>query len=397
MQLRQNPALGSLKGGFGVVIKNNKGLALPTVIMIMVVLFLLGIALLNVSSADVTHAYVQHNNTQAHYLARSGAHVGLEMMENRLNAGNYQNLDDLVTDLNIEAATINPVAVPQFGNFNLNYERYSNREVKIFSTGIRTSTPVSSDMVTLRVKVIVPATPDNYPEGWYSGINLKKGITTTSSFLGQGVLLEGNPTSSPMGSASSSIFQASIFYFTENIKKNSPSDSYISLRQINNTIPITFDGEIIYFVGRITLNGGSDPIYLSLSEAAAMDKLTNPSSILYVTDDSVRSILGTDGVGFENNVYYQYVRQGHPQDYTYAFTPGTRYGVAYFGGNIYSSSGTTLLPSGNKYYFFPSGVNLKDINLTSLLIPINPDDGIIKALENMFKFSGTEHYLWDKE
>jgi hypothetical protein len=382
-------------------LKNNRGAAMPTVIMVMVVLFILGMALLNVSSADVAHASVQHRKTQAHYLARSGAYVGYGILTRKLNDQQYLDLGLLVSSLNAEASTINPVTIAGIGTFNVSFEHYSNREVKIISTGVRSGTPSSSDVVTLRVKISLPGTMDNFPNLWYAGINLVKGVTPlTAGYLGQGVMLEGNPTSSPMGSGSSSVYQASIFYFSENIKKNSPADSYISLRQITNTIPVTFDGEVIYFVGRVLLNSRNDPIYLSLSNEAALNKIIDPDSILYVTSATVRGTLpASTGVGFENYEYYKYFLEGNTYDRhnQYTFTPNTRYGVVYFGKNIISSSGTNQL-TGNKYYFFPDGIDIKKTVDLNKLIPILPDDGIIKALEDKFKLSrSSEPYLWERE
>lgn len=397
--------------------RNEKGAALPTVIMVMLVLYLLGIALLSVSSADVNHATVQYNKSQAHYLARSGVYIGLEELANKLAGDIYQDLDLLVSELNSDMAALNPVSVPGRGTFSITYERYSGSEIKIRSIGTGTGSPASSDLVTLRVRMGTPASIHNFPDAWYAGINLVKGISTANTYLGSGVMLEGNPTSSPMGSGgNNSTYQASIFYFTENIKKNSPSDSYISLRQVTNSVSLTFDGEIIFFVGRVNLNGQpynltpgptvKDQIYLSLSEEAAYDKVSNSGSILYVTDTAVRSQLiaegGTAGVGFESKTYYDYFREGKPGDYhnTYNFEENTRYGLVYFGKNLYTSTNTAKLPSGSGYYFFPSGVNLKmpAANLIDKLIAIDPDDGIIKALEDKFKMTvSSDPYLWGKE
>lgn len=53
------------------MLKNNKGMTMPLVLIIMVVLSILGITLLNTSLADANQAARQENKIQANYLARS--------------------------------------------------------------------------------------------------------------------------------------------------------------------------------------------------------------------------------------------------------------------------------------------------------------------------------------
>ena len=60
------------------IIRNEKGAALITALMVMVVLFLLGIALWQYSIADTIHVVKDEQRMQAYYLARAGADVALQ-------------------------------------------------------------------------------------------------------------------------------------------------------------------------------------------------------------------------------------------------------------------------------------------------------------------------------
>jgi len=64
-----------------VNIKDDKGIALPLVLMVMLILILLSTALWQYSMTDTKHVVMDEKNMQAHYVALSGAKVGSKILE----------------------------------------------------------------------------------------------------------------------------------------------------------------------------------------------------------------------------------------------------------------------------------------------------------------------------
>lgn len=61
-----------------MVLRNNKGITMAIVIMVMLVLFLIGTAFISVSAYQTTQSVNQDKGMNAHYLARAGAEAALE-------------------------------------------------------------------------------------------------------------------------------------------------------------------------------------------------------------------------------------------------------------------------------------------------------------------------------
>lgn len=61
--------------GIGRFIKNEKGYALPLVLIVIVVITILGTTLLLISMTQLKHVSIEENRMQAHYYARSGAEL----------------------------------------------------------------------------------------------------------------------------------------------------------------------------------------------------------------------------------------------------------------------------------------------------------------------------------
>lgn len=398
-----------------IFLKNNKGSALITSILVFAVLIILGTSLLSVSYADTTFASHQSNKIQAHYLGRSGVNIGLKILNNELTSTTYNDLDVLTTALNNDAATLlNPPSDPDndpnsykvgnAGSFNLSFQRYDTRGIKIISEGIVNGTSQTTETVTLTVKTKLPTQMYNNPGEWVTGINLNKGINPnlSGSYLGKGILLEGHPVQSPKGSNNPSTFQASIIYFTDY--------NGISLRQINNSTPITFDAEIIYFTSGVTFNNTDDDIKLSVSNVVLENKvdplqysiISDPDAGFENYDRYVKFTQGFNINGYKTTYYFKNP-SGPPNSYdTYTFKSGVKYGIVYFGDNVTNYDGSLVnypgssASSNSGYYFFPNGVSIKDPTSYKDLIPIKSDDAIINALQGMFKLTvSTEPYQWN--
>lgn len=382
--------------------KKHKGAALPTVIIIMVIVIILGMVLLNVALADTKFAMRQQFQTQTHYVARSGVLVGVEIIGKEIVNYGQSTLTDFVAALNTHVASYlsanpNAFTVDGKGKFELNYELYGPSEIKIFSTATSLENNTVTESLSLRVKMKLPDSPLVNPADWVTGINLQKGINAnTTNYLGQAVEFEGNPVQSPKGGTSDSVFRASILYFTD--------AKGISLRQINNTINITFDASIVYFVNTVKLNATGDDIKLGYSLEVAADKKTS-GSIMYLDDTKLNNDDSYESThGYESADYYNALIQGFGTSMhsSYSFQAGKRYGVVYFGGGILDSSANALtLPNNagqNEYFFYPDGVDITEASGRSQLIPIAADDPIIDVLINRFSLSvNSQSYLWGRE
>lgn len=367
--------------------QKNKGSALISIIMIIVVLILLGAALLNVSFADAKHADIQTKKIQAHYLGRSGIYVGAKILQDTLISDEFIDLQALVDNLNnqVSALPSESYTMTNIGTYALNFENLGNGKMKIVSIGTTDNVSPTTDTVTLTINIIPPMTMLLNPDDWINGINLIKGINKDKNYLGSGVTLESKPIQSPQGTDQASVFQASIIYFRDH-------NGY-SLRQVTNSVPITFDGEIIFFESGVLLNKTSDPVYLSIS-SDVLDYRANNQGIISQY---------APAVGFEDYNRYLNFITSHTIDrhssYINDFLSNNHYGVVYFGGDVVADVGgnSTIKKYDRGWYYYKSGVNLHQIQAGDL-ISIPEDDAIINAIKNMFSFAADiNNALWNNK
>lgn len=400
-------------------ILNNKGSVLVTVIIIMVVSTTLGLALLNVSFSETKHSVLQEKKIKAHYLARSGVNVGLEVLKNKTPYN--KDIQDLINELNnwaSDSASFDfPAQINTNEEFTLTFELIGSREIKIIAEGIVRGKNVVKEVVTLRVKMLTSLLTGGKAEEWYvshNSHNLKHSNNLDNggyTYLGKGVLLEGKGNSSTHfpsnagGEGALSTFQASIMQFIKN-------NNNISLAYSGRVQDTRFDAEIIIFDGAIRIPNNNLNLYLSLSETVAKDRINNKDSVLYVEDTIVRENI-KNGVGFENKNYYNYfIKSSYAHYDDYAFQNNTRYGVVYFGGKLAQSANDNQVASAEDklpnpgsccmkgYFYYPHDINLNPnkTDLSSKLIPIRKDDPIISLIELISKVRiSSQPYLWDEK
>jgi hypothetical protein len=401
------------------------GSALAMILVFMLVIAILITTLLSTTLAETKHSVLQEHKTQAHYLGRSGVNLAVEKLEAMTIPNGYagndaaiNDFDELIEDLNSWAATISPYTV---GNesFTLSFEKLSNRDIKIHSKGEVSGLIDTTDLVTLRVRMLTSMLTGGRPTTWYkstNSTNLWTGIYPTNageSYLGKGMFLDGssnNGTSKLSANNDSTVFQASIMQFAQ-------SDS-VSLEYSGNTGNMTLDSEIIIFTGGI-INSDEDLILtLNLSETVARNKINNtPTSILYIEDDSARTALSLstypNGVGFENALYHAYVAEASYGSFgSYPFQANTRYGIVAFGNKVVRANNTgqfdaatDRLPAGLplngvRYFYFPHNINLNSdvANELNKLIPINLDDPILIKIKVIDKVTiSSQPSIWDKK
>ncbi|MCD4712201.1 MAG: hypothetical protein K8R73_02875, partial [Clostridiales bacterium] len=321
-------------------IKDSTGAALPLVIMVFMVMFILGFAIIQISMADATQSIWQNTRVQAHYVARSGVYHGLEMLDSKLSGPNLftGTIDELITEL--QGGVASSYTLSDAGSYNITFSRgiYSG-EIKITSVGTASGKFSSSKTVTYTRHLGMNSAFSNPAGEWMTGINLDKGISPSNpnkSFLGHAVLLESknkNPIQSPKGSSNPSTFQASIIVLQEY--------EGTSLKQINNSIDLSFDGELIYFLGDIEFNSGTDSINLLSSN----DIIKQRHNTLYngsypnptgVTQRSPALLDSNTTNGFESEQrYLDMISDNTVTDRTPDPTFNTGiYGIVKFGGDI---------------------------------------------------------------
>ncbi|MHB1454471.1 MAG: hypothetical protein ACYCYM_11030 [Saccharofermentanales bacterium] len=384
--------------------KNNKGAALVSVILVLVVSSILAIALLNLALGNTRQTVVFKKDMQAHYLARSGVNMGVALLDARLTDQSITDIGTMLTTMSayISALPAGSFAIESVGSYTIAYEAVNATAVRIISTGTTAETPPRSNTVSMTIQLTIPATTIENPSDWVSGNNLNNGIDTSKHYKGKGVTFKAKPIQAPQGSPKFSVFQTSAILFTD-------SDGY-SLLQINNCASITFDAEVLYFQSGVMLNSKattatqnkvifriSDEI---LGQWTSSGRLLTAISPKVGFESAARYDEFVDGLTFPGYVNYG----GTTFDTTYTgFISGTHYGLVRFGGDVLEpitskTYKTQVSTDTYQYYFYADGTELKDIKINQL-IPIRNDDILIKAIESLFKYTITSDgsRLWSEE
>ncbi len=124
----------------GNVIKEQKGMAIPMVLVFMAVLMMLGTALMQFSTAEAIQVARGKDKKQAYYVARTGADATAAWI-----IGNYND----VSELNAASyLPFNGTGYLDYGNFKVNVEELDNGKLRINSRGFAGNT---SDIVNLTV------------------------------------------------------------------------------------------------------------------------------------------------------------------------------------------------------------------------------------------------------
>lgn len=365
-------------------LRNNHGTALPIVLMIFVVLLILGIAMLGITLSEAKQSTWQNNRVQAHYLARSGVQHGIKLFESK--AGFPGSISQLTAVLNTLAGNVGTTKMEYplitNGKYDIYFEEgtYSG-EIKIVSKGIINGNWGSTQTVSY-TQVIEDSFNYNDPSSaWLTGINLDKGITTSQSYINKAVMVESKKNTSsiqsPKGSSNPSTFQATIIAFRD--FKNR------SLRQVTNSVSVTFDAQLMFFLGDIILNSTNDPIILTVSPEVKASTNSIPK-LQQLLDDFNPFGLNPDDPTEEGYGYDGIVKFGNE-----------------ISGSIKNSSETELLPptpstNVKRYYYFKNGINLQSsIDLSTKLKAVTDPD-LIKALDAFIGISpSSAPPFWDNK
>lgn len=345
--------------------RNSKGSALVVVIIVMAVLTILGSSLLTVSLAESKHAIHQEKKTQAHYLARSGIEIGLNILDTALNNDNTKYIGDLEglrnflnTSVGNSGSTNRIYTVNDIGSFTIDFLIVNDAFLKICSTGTVNANPSVKSTVTLTMHINSSDDIIN-PTNWInpSGKIIINEIPESEGYPNHKVRLNG--VKLPSNAQNKAVILKAAILLTDNLE----------IKKEENAI---LDAGVIYFNAPLSI--------------------AKKASVMFKCSDGIK-----DGNGFEDfEAYYSFLTKHIPlgellkskeeikAEYVvrnYPFSSNAVYGVVYF-------------KDENQYYFFPSGV-IYD-NYSSSLIPIDSDDPIIKAIEKIgTMYVETGSFVWD--
>jgi len=162
--------------------RSERGAAMVTAFMVIVVLLLLGSALWQYHMTDALQVTRDQNRMKAHYLAKAGTEVGLgTVMAHRTM------LDD-IEDFNAEHEVTQSAPMGD-GTFSLLYESVEDADTKVVSTGrVNAVTETITLKLTVSDGVLTRSDID-----WYSGGNphiLHHNQTTSEPWPGKTIILQ---------------------------------------------------------------------------------------------------------------------------------------------------------------------------------------------------------------
>ncbi|RQD74637.1 MAG: hypothetical protein D5R97_07505 [Candidatus Syntrophonatronum acetioxidans] len=135
------------------LLRDERGLALPLVLVVLIVVSLLGIALFNYSTSELTHSVREEKKARAHYIARAGAEsLARHIMEDMVILDEVKNIGDKIVfdeqDFTVVYHGLEEKEEEKVGDLLVELERITDYRVEV--TGIGTV-----DEVSQRVKILL--------------------------------------------------------------------------------------------------------------------------------------------------------------------------------------------------------------------------------------------------
>jgi len=387
-------------------LKNNKGYLLIWTLIVMVVLVILGMSILNITSAEINHTSRSEKQIQVDYIARAGTEDAFYNLKNVTSYGDYDTEEDLVNSLT-NPTTLSPIENGSY-IYSYNYDSSYPKYIKITSQATHLDGKTDST-VSLYVIPEPAFTTDGWlmpPESWMRAMNLNPDVDPEiEGDDATGSLVNFNDyTKSPQNDDNLSTFRATVIRFTGLNNKG------VTFEQIPNTNDITFDAEIIIFGGDIYLNDDTRELNLGISGANGDDKGVLSGDV----DHLVPNLTYSGEFGFEDlDRYLDFIGETEENSYynSYGFDENTHYGLVSFGGNIEHKDKGTLLDNRESgidlhdvstydLYFYPNTTNLNDethldkTHANYKLIPIDNNDPIRNVIST--KMGIQKYTLGDK-
>lgn len=280
------------------LLKNEKGLALPLVLIILVVLTLLAAALWHYSISEVTMSVRDEKRARAYYIARAGAEsVARYVMVNPEVLDLIPDENDVITSKTLEYIAGEDVEV---GDVEVELKRIASNRIEV--TGIGTVDKGTADEIIQRVSLILE-TQEPFDGVVYAmdGLNFQEGVTVNGDIVSGGSVKWQNETvtehpnsdytlkdHSPINFPSPTFFEASDSYTDIiNIPNNQtgepidsmPAVAYQSITMGNNS--------------NLTINATTESIFLEaqifdMNQGSTLTLKTSSANDLIIVVDSIR-------------------------------------------------------------------------------------------------------------
>lgn len=159
-------------------IRSKQGFAFATTLVIMVAVFILGIAILAMTNTEAVHTAVQYNRTQAYYAARSGVEVAIRKLQATIAAGEYDTVESLYNVMST-AGVVSGSVVPGRDTYSAQFMDdglLAEDRMKIYSVGTQ------EDMSATTALTLYFDTPNYMPLDWLNpGQIIKAGFWERST------------------------------------------------------------------------------------------------------------------------------------------------------------------------------------------------------------------------
>ncbi len=144
-------------------LRNERGGALPIVLIILVVFSIYGVSLLSISVADSKHANFQEDRTQAYYLARSGAEALSSYIVNNLENLTQEEREAFIDSIDNKTSSPTKLNPADGGYFEVRLVK-SEAELTIYATGVIEDSNIRETVTLKLLREVIPGeTPDPIP------------------------------------------------------------------------------------------------------------------------------------------------------------------------------------------------------------------------------------------
>ena len=282
---------------------NKKGFAFALTIVLVMVLFILGIAIVDMGTNESKITAVQYNRTQSYYSARSGVEVALMKLQQEIDTGLYDEVNDLYAAVNV---AFSGSITPGKDTFNVTFVDgglTAQDKFKILAQSTN-SGAIASTALTIHF-----LTPDYLPLDWLNpGQIMRKGffersygpvVVKTAKLLGHAPKKSATATTiwkapeihfidddggfSFEVTAKSIEFQTNLLSFKKKIYTSSKSEDSFMLSTFDSAGFVDEDGDALL----LDFNGNYIPDHwgvLALKEDMVYG--TNKNSLLYEALDA---------------------------------------------------------------------------------------------------------------
>jgi len=168
------------------LIRDEKGMAMPLALMVLVVLTLLGFALWQYSMSELNNAVREEKRARAYYIARAGAEsVARHVMVNPEVFDLIPEIDDAITSVTIEYETGEEIVV---GDVEVELKRIASNKIEVTGIG-------EVDQIIQRVSLILE-TQEEFDGVVYAtdGLNFQENVTVNGDIVSGGLVKWQNET-----------------------------------------------------------------------------------------------------------------------------------------------------------------------------------------------------------